>query len=182
MFLLSLLPDLESLAPQWYRIPNSAWPDDIGVPDEEKHKIPLLLQSLISRANDVKLTDQPLSRLRVLQPTCLEGTIRIILHALFPLLSLRSLREVCYLGGVLFKAPPHAMNYVELFTLYRPLGPNIEILELYDCEIEERWSQLLFENMKNLRELKLGYQIQDEDPWIQYTCRTLLDAVAPGCG
>lgn len=72
---------------------------------EPGHEMSQLVQSLVSRANDKKLADQPLSRLRVLQPTdpdvATSWQLGINLTTIMPFLSLRSLREVSHLLGVL---------------------------------------------------------------------------------
>lgn len=107
-FLLSLLPNLESLALLWHWTSVTVDPvidaleEELGEPG---HEMSQLVQSLVSRANDKKLADQPLSRLRVLQPTdpdvATSWQLGINLTTIMPFLSLRSLREVSHLLGVL---------------------------------------------------------------------------------
>lgn len=141
VFLLTLLPNLESLAlyadwttqtvvPDPERVPDAAGDDETYQFDRHIHD---LISLLIERANDETRINQPLSKLRVLHPTyniieqCGENMLTIV-----PFLALKSLREArhehacCEIEKGNNSGPVHGAN--------KPTGSN-------DSSAEENMQQ-----------------------------------------
>lgn len=108
VFLLSLLPNLESLAlcSQWATQTvlseiDSKWRQpDADTPARFEHGVQDLVALLVERANDETLVGEPLSNLRVLHPMGdPDHQFGQNMMALVPFLALKSLREVHFTYG-----------------------------------------------------------------------------------
>lgn len=113
-FLLSLLPNIESLALSGYWVLNTVTEDPhvyyTNYDDEDERDQDLrtdaliqdLVKLLVDRANDEGLHGQPLSKLHTLYPTRdIDTQYGHDMRTIFPLLSLKSLRKVYHFDGTL---------------------------------------------------------------------------------
>lgn len=113
-FLLSLLPNIESLALSgFWAISNVTKDPEVGYDDYDDEEegdqarrnnalVRDLVKLLVDRANDEELSDQPLSKLHTLHPTRdIDQQYGDDIVTIFPLLSLKSLRRVYHVDGTL---------------------------------------------------------------------------------
>lgn len=161
-FLASLLVNVETLTlpDNWCdsSIFKGRLEEDEDENEGEKHPVTALLQLLVARANDTRLTDQPLQRLRTIKPTYelieQNGTH---MERLFPFMALDALREVHHYCGSCDNV--RASNKGMPFPT---LGRHLEVLKLDSYVLDAHSIEVLFAHMQRLRVLELEYSMKDE--------------------
>lgn len=159
-----MLPNLEELAL------SDSWYEDVIEPEasynqdeisETQRSISKLLRLLVSRANDHTLEDQPLGKLRVLQPTASMGSqFGIDLINFTPFLALKLLREAHIFDGTYDVGGDEEGGYCS--ERYSLMGEQSEMLKLNECNMSAEGASLFFKSMKSLKHLDLSYSMQDE--------------------
>lgn len=183
VFLLTLLPNLESLRITNGWVQSTVAPDPVHEPHILLHPeqiqfqrgIQDLVKLLINRATDETLKYTPLSKLRLLEPMMrLDAFSGGPLVALAPLLSLKSLRKAYVLHGYsearrnLARATQEEVISTELISSTYPiLGPKLEYLHLEGCILDVQTCQAFFCNMNCLRTLQFEYQPEGFYGWLE---------------
>ena len=164
-FLLSLLPNLKSLILPHDWLPEiedptagsypikTRWPDDKEAMTDCQRFISEMMWLLVQKANDESLINQPLSRLQALEQVPDADQFGINCAPILPFMALKSLRRVSHFSGVMWFGSDD-------WALYRPLGGNLERLELYDFAFAggNGTVEAICQDLKKLRVAKIGYE------------------------
>ncbi|CAH0056843.1 unnamed protein product [Clonostachys solani] len=177
-FLLSLLPNLESLTlpGEWRPASVFTQPDDWEPVDDIQKGVQDLINLLVTRANDTEnvMGDQPLRKLHSLHPTKnVDTQFGTNISSIAPFLALDSLREVHHDSGVcdLVEHKPKKKNNGGLSVAildfqargrYQVLGRNLETAVFEDVVISGEACEPLFRDMHNLKVLDVEYNMKDE--------------------
>lgn len=161
-FLLSLLPNLESLTLSRHWKGMSSIGESRHIPGhltDLERWVPELVHLLVTRGNTPGFVDQPLQKLRLLNSTAdVDGRGGGDLESIFPFLALDSLVEARHDPGVC--EPNQEMDAVSQ-KLYPTLGKNLCSLTLGDSVLSHGECARVFEHMTNLKTLRLEYQAKD---------------------
>ncbi|VUC37536.1 unnamed protein product [Clonostachys rosea] len=177
-FLLSLLPNLESLAlpHEWRASSVITRPDEWEPTDDIQKGVQELIHLLVTRANDTEHVkgDQPLRKLRSLHPTKdVDTQFGTDMTSIAPFLALDSLREVRHDSGVCNQVEdqagendneglPATVLDFQAQGRYQVLGRNIETAIFQDVVISGEACGALFRDMHNLKTLDVEYNMKDE--------------------
>ncbi|CAG9955330.1 unnamed protein product [Clonostachys rosea f. rosea IK726] len=177
-FLLSLLPNLESLTlPKEWR-PSSVFslPDDWEPVNDIQKGVQDLVNLLVIRANDTEkvVGDQPLRKLHSLHPTKnVDTQFGTDIVTIAPFLALDSLREVhhdsgvCNQVGYLLTKNRKGVSSMSVLDFqaqgkYQVLGRNLETAVFQDVVISDEACGALFRHMHKLKVLHVEYNMKDE--------------------
>ncbi|KPI44939.1 uncharacterized protein AB675_2375 [Cyphellophora attinorum] len=185
-FLLSLLPNLQTLIlpadwlPELQDPTSKGYPDNAEIYDRDRIDcvcfVSEMMLQLVTRAGDATLRGQPLAKLLTLGQRPEPDQCGVDCTPLLPFLSLPSLRNIYHYAGVMYLD-----NDTGLGSLYKPIGRNLESTEFCDFAASADSMKAMFGNANNLRVVKIGYRMKDE-VCCEYAVRDLVDTLGEAAG